>query len=174
MLLKYGADDFGKKVQEQDGLEVTLTVADFIVHEIVSDELGFTNKVFGEVFSEYRFHVEQGIFPGDQHFIRHPDPEISALSVDLLADSYELSKIWSQRQSYVESEDRMLKEIVPETVLKFKSDKIIEMRKRLQNEIGEAAEKGDMEEVSRLQKQVAVLNRALKEISKKLGGRIVL
>lgn len=151
-----------------------MTVADFIVHEVTRDELSFTDKVFGEVFNEYRFHVEQGIFPGDQHFVRHPDPEISKLSVDMLADSYELARIWNVRQSFVESEDRMLKEIVPESVLKFKSDKIKEMRAALLEEMKTAIVAGDMEMVGRLQKQVSTLNKVLNGISKNLGKRIVL
>ena len=172
LLLKYGANVYGEK--EVEGTRVAVTVADFIVHEITSDELGFTDRVFGEVFTEYKFHVDQGIFPGDHHFVRHPDPEISQLSVDLLADSYELSRIWQERQSFVESEDRMLKEIVEESVLKFKSDKIKEMRALLLVEIGTAAAAGDMEAVGRLQKQVNTLNRVMNGISKSLGKRIVL
>ena len=172
LLLKYGAEVFGE--QEQDGARTAVTVADFIVHEVTRDELSFTDKVFGEVFNEYRFHVEQGIFPGDQHFVRHPDPEISKLSVDMLADSYELARIWNVRQSFVESEDRMLKEIVPESVLKFKSDKIKEMRAALLEEMKTAIVAGDMEMVGRLQKQVSTLNKVLNGISKNLGKRIVL
>jgi hypothetical protein len=92
----------------------------------------------------------------------------------MLADSYELSRIWSEKLSIIESEDRMLKEVIPETIIKFKSDKIKEMRAELHAGIVAAAASGDMDEVSRLQKQVSTLNKALKEISVKLGGRIVL
>ncbi len=172
LLLKYGSEVIGEK--ESDGAKVKMTVADFIVNEITRDELGFSIAVFGEIFSEYRFHVDQGIFAGDQHFVRHPDPAISQLSVDMLAESYELARIWSLRQSFVESESRMLKEVVPETVLKFKSDKIKEMRQKMHTEIGIAATDGDMETVSRLQKQVNALNKTLNEISRNLGRRIVL
>ncbi|MBE0675222.1 MAG: DNA primase [Bacteroidales bacterium] len=172
LLLKYGGEVYCE--EEHEGTKSIVTVADFIVREITDDELTFSNKLFGEIFSEFRFHVEQGMFPGDQHFVRHPDPDVSKLAVDLLADSYYLARIWSLRQSYPVSEDRMLKELVPETVLKFKSDKIIEMRARILSEIGEAAAAGDMERVSRLQKQFSNFNKALIEISKNLGGRIVL
>jgi DNA primase len=174
LLLKYGSDEFEKRIEEPEGLEVTVTVADFIVHEIMRDELSFANKEFGEIFAEYLFHVQQGLFPGDQHFVRHPDPNISTISVDMLADSYELSRIWSIRLSYIESEDRMLKEVIPETIIKFKSDKIKEMRAVLHAGISDAVARGEMEEVSRLQKEVSHLNKALKEISVQLGGRIVL
>lgn len=172
LLLKYGDRPFGELVNEQTGAPVT--VADFIVQEIVNDDLSLHNKVFSEMFSEYRFHVEQGIFPGDQHFVRHPNPEISQLSVDLLADSYEPARIWSERQSYIESEDRMLKEMVQDAVLKFKGEKIKDMKAALLVKIAEASEAGDMVTLSRLQKDFSKYNKLLLEISKNLGGRIVL
>lgn len=174
LLLKYGTQVIGEKVNENDNTRDAVTVADFIVHEIMRDELTFKHRVFGEIFAEYRFHVDQGIFPGDQLFVRHPDPEISGISVDLLADSHELARIWSLRQSVVESENQMLKELVPETVLKFKSDKIKEMRESLHKEMAAAVAAGDMDAVSRLQKQVNALNRVLRDISGNLGHRIIL
>ncbi|MBM3420442.1 MAG: toprim domain-containing protein, partial [Bacteroidetes bacterium] len=172
LLLKYGDRVFSGEAGEGDNPVVM--VADFIVHEIVRDDLSMSNKVFGEIFSEFRFHVEQGIFPGDQHFVRHPDPEISQLSVDLLADSYEPARIWSERQSYIESEDRMLTELVQDAVLMFKSSKIKEMRANLLEKISAASAAGEMETLSHLQKQVNALNKLLLGISKDLGGRIVL
>jgi DNA primase len=174
LLLKYGSDEFEKRTEEPEGTEVTVTVADFIVHEIISDELSFLNKEFGEIFAEYVFHVQQGLFPGDQHFVRHPDPEISRISVDMLADSYELSRIHNKGQAPVDTEVNVLKEVIPETIIKFKGDKILEMRDVVYAGIAAAAARNEMEEVSRLQKQVSQLNRALKEISGQLGGRIVM
>jgi DNA primase len=174
LLLKYGSDEFEKRAEEPEGTEVTVTVADFIVHEITSDELTFVNREFSEIFGEYRFHVQQGLFPGDQYFVRHADPAISSISVDLLSDPYVLSRIWTDKLAFVEPEDRLLKEIIPETIIKFKSDKIKEMRAGLYAGIAEATAKNDMDEVGRLMKQISMLNKALNEISRKLGKRIIL
>ena len=173
LLLKHGADVFEKRVEEPEGTEVTVTVADFIVHEITSDELLFVNKEFSEIFGEYKFHVQQGLFPGDQYFVRHANPAISSISVDLLSDPYVLSRIWTEKQAYGEPEDRVLKELIPETVIGFKSDKIKEMRAEIYSGITEATAKNDMDEVGRLMKQINQLNKVLKEISVKLGDRII-
>jgi DNA primase len=174
LLLKYGSDVFERRFNREDGKETIIAVADYIVNEIVADDLLFENTVFSEIFSDYKFHVSQGIFPGDQHFVRHADPDISSVSADLLADSYELSQIWKNKQTYVQTESDKLKEIVEDTVLKFKSDKINIIRKKLLKQIDEAAKAGDLEQIAALQKKDTLLAKALGRISKNLGDRIVL
>ena len=105
--------------------EEMITIADYIVREITSDDLGFDDRVCAKIFADFRFHVEHGLITGDKQFVKHEDPEISSLSADLLADSHELSRIWKDKQTYVETEEMKLKEIVGDAVLKFKSDKIM-------------------------------------------------
>ena len=84
--------------------------------------------------------------PANRHFVHHPDPAISAIAVDMLTEQYTLSSIWSSRGAYVETEEMKLKEIVPDTVLKFKSDKIKIMQKELRRAMAEAA--GDDEKIA--------------------------
>jgi len=67
--------------------------------------------------------------PGDRHFVHHPNPAISAIAVDMLTEQYTLSRIWGKHGAFVETEEMKLKDIVPDTVLKFKSDKIKVMQK---------------------------------------------
>lgn len=174
LLLKYGSEVLERKINREDGKEIITTIADYIVNEIVSDELAFDNSVFSEIFGDYSFYVGQGLFPGDQHFVRHQDPDISSVSADLLSDSHELSNIWRTKQTYVETEAMKLKDIVPDTVLKFKSDKINILRKKILQQIDEASKANDTEKTINLQKKYNTLSKALGKISKSLGDRIVL
>ena len=173
-MLKFGAVEFAKNVSSEDGREEVVTVADQIVKEIVSDELAFDNPVCAKIFSEIRFHVEHGLFTADNQFIKHEDPEISMLSADLLADSHELSKIWMEKQTFVETEEMKLKEIVGDVVLKFKSDKIIMKRKEIMQLLESAVKDNDTEKILLLQKRYSALSAALGIISKQLGNRILL
>jgi uncharacterized protein YpiB (UPF0302 family) len=68
----------------------------------------------------------------------------------------------------------LLKEIVPDTVLKFKSDKLILERKKLLRQIDEASKANDTEKIVALQKKYSAISKALGRISKNLGDRIVL
>jgi len=174
LLLKFGSLEFERKIRAEDGSEEILTVADYIVREIISDELTFDNVLCGTIFDEFRFASEQGIFLGDKVFIKNEDPSISSLSADILAESHQLSKIWRNKQTYVETEEMKLKDIVPDAVLKFKGDKIKLRLKEIMARLEEAVRSGDHENIVALQKKDQALKAALKSISQQLGNRILL
>jgi len=174
LLLKFGSLEFQRKITGEEGKVEVLTVSDYIVGEITSDDLLFDDRICANIFAEFRFHVEHGIFPGDKQFVKHEDPEISRLSADLLSDSHELSKIWKNKQTYVETEEMKLKEIIPDAVLKFKGDKIKVLLKDVMTQLEEAVKTNDMERVQALQMKDQNLKVALRMISRKLGNRILL
>jgi len=174
ILLKYGSDEYEKIVHEEEGTEETVSIAQYIVSEILNDDLEFSDPVLKKIFGDYSFHVNEGIFPGDKFFVMHQDPDISRLSADMLSDGYVLSTIWTQRKAYVGTEDMVLKELVPETVLKFKSDKIKAMIRELNKELSEAQNTKNTESTNSILMQYQTLSGMLKEISKALGDRIVL
>ena len=174
LLLKFGSMEFERTINKEDGKEEALNVADYIVREIISDDLLFDDRVCAKIFADFRFHAEQGLITGDKQFVKHEDPEISSLSADLLADSHELSRIWKDKQTYVETEEMKLKEMVGDAVLKFKSDKIMIKRKEIMILLEEAVKANDTEKVILLQKRYANLSVVLGLISRKLGNRILL
>jgi DNA primase len=174
LLLKFGSVEFERIISKEDGKEEMLTVADYVVREITSDDLLFDDRVCSKIFADFRFHVEHGLIAGEKQFVKHEDPEISSLSADLLADSHELSRIWKEKQTFVETEEMKLKEVVCDSVLKFKGDKIIMLRKVIMGQLEEAVRINDIEKVLLLQKRYASLNSVLGLISRKLGNRILL
>ena len=174
LLLKFGGVEFERTVNKEDGKEEMVTVSDYIVREITSDELLFDDRICSKIFEDFRFHVEHGLITSDKQFVKHEDPEISSLSADLLSDSHELSKIWKAKQTFVETEEMKLKEIVGDAVLKFKSDKIMIKRKEIMILLEEAVRVNDIEKMLQLQKRYANLSVVLGLISRKLGNRILL
>ncbi len=174
LLLKFGSAEFERKIRSEDGQEEVTTVSDYIVREIISDDLLFDYDTWQKIFEEFRFYTEQGIFPGDKYFVKHEDPAISRSSADLLSDPHMLSRIWKDKQTYVETEDMKIKDIVPDAVLKFKSDKIKGRLKEIMSQLVEAAKAGDTERILALQKKDQNLKVALRMISEKLGNRIVM
>ena len=174
LLLKYGSRELDRKMSPETGTEEIISVIDYVVNEIVSDELSFDSAVCARIFADFRFYSEQGLFPGDKHFVKHEDPDISSMSADLLAESHELSRIWENKQTYVETEEMKLKEIVPDAVLKFKSDKINAARKEIMTRLEEAVKEGDTEKILSLQKRYNTLSTVLGQISRQLGNRILL
>ncbi len=174
LLLKYGSSEFERIVNKEDGREDIITVSDYVVKEITSDDLSFDDKTCAKIFADFRFYSVQGLIPGDKHFVKHEDPDISRFSADVLSESHELSRIWKDKQTYVETEDMKLRDVVPDAVLKFKSDKIIAARKEIMTQLEEAVKEGDQEKVLKLQHRFNNLSTALGMISRQLGNRILL
>ena len=174
LLLKFGSHEFERIIHKEDGREEVTSVADYIVREIVSDELGFDEAIFESIFEEFRFASEQGVFLEDKVFIKNEDPAISMLSADILAESHQLSMIWISKHTYVETEEMKLRDIVPDAVLKFKGDKIKLKLQELMEELREAVSSGDTERIPELQKRDQALKAALGIISRQLGNRILM
>jgi DNA primase len=174
LLLKYSSVEFERTINKDDGKEEMLTVSDYIVREITSDELVFDDMVCSKIFADFRFHVEHGLMTGEKQFVKNEDPEISKLSANLLSEPHQLSRIWKDKQTFVETEEMKLKEIVGETVLKFKSDKIKKKMEELMVLLTEAQQAKDTEKERLLQKRYANLSVVMMLISRKLGNRILL
>lgn len=174
LLLKYGTVEYQRILNKEEGSEEIISVADHIVSEIVSDELDFENANFERIFDEFKFAHEQGNIIEDLFFVKHGDPEISKISADLLSDSEPLSKIWSSKQTYVETEETKLLHIVDDVILKFKADKINSKIKELLEELKAAVAAGDEEKVLFLQRKDHELKQVKKIISQKMGNRILL
>ncbi|MCE5344833.1 MAG: DNA primase [Bacteroidales bacterium] len=174
LLLRFGSLEFERTINKEEDKEETVTVSDFIIREITSDDLAFVDRVCNKVFADFLFHFEHGLIPGDKQFVKNEDPEISSLSADLLSEHHTLSKFYENNHTYVETEEMKLKEIVGDAVLKFKSDKIIMKQKEIMVLLEEAVKVNDNEKVVLLQKRYSNLSVALGLISKKLGNRILL
>jgi len=174
LLLKFGSNEFERKIRTEDGTEEVTTVADYIVNEIISDDLKFDDTVCGTIFEEFKFATRHGIFIEDKVFIKHEDPMISRLSADILAESHQLSRIWKDKQTFVETEDMKLRSVVPDAVLKFKGDKIKVRLKEIMTQLEEAVKEGDKDKVLALQRKDQNLKATLTLISQQLGNRILL
>ncbi|MBN1107543.1 MAG: DNA primase [Bacteroidales bacterium] len=174
LLLKFGSTELERHINAEDGQEEIVTVSDYVVHDITSDNLTFDDPVLLQIFDEFKFASEQGTFIEEMHFVKHPDPVISTLAADMLSEPHTLSKIFASKQTYVETEDMKLKDIVPDALLKFKSDKIKVRLKEIMTKLEEAVREGDNDKILELQRRDQNLKMALRAISEKLGKRIIL
>jgi DNA primase len=174
LLLKFGNLIFEKKPNNEDGLEEVVSITDFTVREITTDDLKFENKLYAKVFDEFKFSSEQGLISGDIQFIKHVDPDISRLSADLLSEPHVLSKIWQAKQTYIKTENELFIFLIEDSVLKFKSDKIKLLQIVIMEQLKEAVSLNNKESIAILQKRYTALNEVLKVIAKKLGNRILL
>jgi DNA primase len=174
LLMRYGSNEFERHLSKADGKEEVITVSDYIVKEIISDDLQFDDPAYANIFSEYRFAMEQGTFIAENGFVKHPDPAVSRLAADLLSEPHTLSKIYSLKQAFVETEEMKLKDVVPDVILVFKSGKIKNRIKEIQAQIKTVQDAGDIDKAMELIRKKMALSSALTMISEKLGNRVTL
>lgn len=174
LLLNYGNLEFRSPNAKKDKEETIVSVAEFIVNEFINDELELDNPVYRQIFEEIQQQTNSNNHLDERYFINHPNQSIRTLSADLLSLSYDLSKIWEKHESYVESEDMKLKEIIPETLIAFKNKKIMLAIRETQDLLRSAQEKKNQDDIEILQERFIILNSMKKKLAKDLGDRIIL
>lgn len=167
LLINHGSKElfpFNEENQEQ-----AVTVANFIIDELQRDELELSNPVYNSIISECKNLISQNILPAEKKFSNHPDAMISSTAADLLSTSYDISRIWKRKDTYVETEEEKLKQLVPGTILAYKSFLVRQELKETEQKLREAGN----EESLLLQQRYIILKNANIQLAKQLGNRII-
>ncbi len=170
-LLLHYADNILYTYQEDKYDEPrNVTVAEYIISEILNDDLEFKNLMYKQIFQEYLEALNADKALDDKHFIYHSDPEISKLAADLLSSSYTLSKIFKKGGIHIATEEMKLKQMVPETIIAYKR-KILEIaQSHVKEKLKEAqGKKTSSEEFSHLQTEFMQITSVINAISKVRG-----
>lgn len=99
----------------------------FILSQIQNDgpaPLPLYEKMVGE----FRSHMHDPGFVSEEFFKTHPDPEISSEAISLIADEYQLSKLYAKRnvsenikrETELPTDGDRLQELVPKLLLEYK------------------------------------------------------
>ncbi len=173
-LLQYGNERLYEIQDEHAGNEY-ISVAEYVVNEILNDELEFKNLLYRQIFEEVNNMIQKGEVIEIKHFVHHENPSISQLAVDLLSSPYSLSKVHSRKGALVETEDMLLKKNVPKALIEYKR-KILEVAQHEKEEqIREVQQenKDDLEAVNPLMQQYITITSLINTISKERGWVIL-
>ncbi len=151
-LLKHGGDKL-----------FDTTVANYIIQEILDDDLNFQNLEYRKLFEEYLALGKEHNVVDIKHFINHPDPKVCELTIDLLSPKYTPSRIW-QHHGKVETEEERLQVDVPKVVTVYKAKVLTQAIARIH---GDMADKIG-EELDELMLRLRQLNNFRTELSKTL------
>ena len=158
------------------GYEDTPIISHFVVSEIKEDELEFQHPVYRKIYEMIEDLVEKKMKIETNYFVMSEDVEISSVAVDMMTEGYDeqMSKVWSKNEVKLETEEMKLKDIIPELVLSFKNQKLLDLLKETQDGIKQAQDANDMETITLLIQKMQILNELKRNISKKLGDRVIL
>jgi DNA primase len=149
------------------GIEHKISVAEFIINELMQDYPQFENAVYHKIFIEFCSNLENGIIPSEQFFIQHKDENIRANVIDLIGSPHLLSPNWNDKyQIFVTTEEFILKQTVTSSVNALKLRKVEKMLEEYRALLKEA--KDDLE-IMDLMKEQQILLAIKKQISSELG-----
>jgi DNA primase len=170
LLLLYGQDVIRIKLISSEEEDVPVNVADYVVHDITHDEMGFENVIFKSIFSEYVKGVENDAIPDRNWFLSHSNHAVSTMAVNLVFSPYELSENWLKNNIMVTSEETRLHMHVMLALHAFKARKLDKMISETRKKLSSATIR---EEQDALMKTFHELKKQSIRINKEGLGRII-
>lgn len=107
----------------------TETVISHLYYSFEADGIEFSHPLYKKVFQEAAEHAADLEFNPENHFIAHPDPEVSALTAELCGERYLLSKFFSEQNSDERNELAVLFEQTTRLAIAYKQSIVDEMLK---------------------------------------------
>lgn len=172
MVVRYG-EKVLCNVPDEEGKEIPITVTEYVVNDLKEDELTFHNPLHRQMLTEAAEHIHNEGFTAERYFLAHPNPTISKLSTELIADRYQLSKYHSKAQRLVTDEERLF-ELVPTLMINFKFAIISEEMKHMMYALQDPAVANDEEQCTSIMKRYSELRKIKSIMAKRLGDRVVL
>lgn len=123
LMILYGAQFITIEVENEEGEseEVNYPVAQFIIEEILSDEISYINKDYQLVFDEYLDGIQQGLVISEKHFTHHQNTNLNRIVIDITTQKDSVSNNWAEKhQIYPVHESERLKDAVIQSVAIFK------------------------------------------------------
>lgn len=118
-------EDDWEEDEQAEGLEISVT--EFILSELFSDELSFNNPHFQKILETFqRYYNKEGKIATAENFLRQADTELMHTVVDLIADKPDLHD-WRRKGIHPPSKDEYVERFAIESLYRYKERKIGEI-----------------------------------------------
>lgn len=172
---------YGEQVLFQ--LEATvIRTGEYIINELRRDSITIDNQLYQLILDEYMAHYQEPNWVAAKYFQHHPKAEVSQFAVDMLADKYELSRMYSKqmvsenvvKEVNVPSDLDILPELVQRMLLELKYTIVNERIDSMQTMLKEAQKHNDWELIRTILEQQPMLMDIRQQLCKVLGNRVIL
>lgn len=160
LLVKYG----NEILFEDEENEEKWNLGQVLVAEInkEKDFLKIESDTLLDVYKLCEKQINEDAVLNPEKLLQHPDPAISSFMADLLSKEYHLSLIWSKKESYVETENNNLQDVLTKAIAALK---FFRVRKEIEQCERQLASQLSYEE----SKKIMFRNSSLKEIERQLA-----
>lgn len=139
-------------------------IGDVIIYTLEGDEIKAPQPVYQTIIDEFKRHSKDEGFKAETFFKFHPDPQVSALAIDMIADKYRFVK--------TDSEAR-LGELVTQLLYEIKLTVVNIQIEEVEKWLKEAQANNDWERQMQLLAHQPELLAQRNEICKILGNRVI-
>lgn len=176
MIVRYGEKPL---YQFDDGSFIN--VGNYIIETLKEDSIEAPNALYQKVIDEFIAHQQDEGFEAERFYKFHPDPDVMKLAIDLIADKYQLSTIFTKqsvsenvtREVKIATDEDKLQELVPQLLLELKYTIITQRIEQLTEMIHKAEAEDNFELLRQLLSTQPALLEIKNEICKQLGNRVI-
>lgn len=147
----------------------TESVISHLMYSFDIDGIELSHPLYRKVFAEACEHAAEMEFNPENHFLAHPDPEVSALTAELCGERYLLSKFFSEQNNDERNEQAILFEQTTRLSIAYKLSIVDEMLKNTMGKLKDPATAANptalqecMEEFKFLKETQQALNNVLR------------
>lgn len=155
---------------------------EYIINEFKKDNVEIETPLFRSVIDEYIQHYKEPNWVAANYFQHHPDVQLSQFAVEMLADEYQLSRIYAHqtvsenvvKEVDLPSEEDILPELVQRLLLELKYTIVNDKIDAMQLLLREAQKDNNWELIRTILEQQPVLMEIRQELCRALGNRVIL
>jgi DNA primase len=159
-----------------------IRTGEYIINELRRDNIIVENSLYQLILDEYLAHYQEPDWVAAKYFQHHPKAEVSQFAVNMLADKYELSRMYAKqmvsenvvKEVDVPSDLDILPDLVQRMLLELKYTIVNERIDSLQTMLQEAQKRNDWELIRTILEQQPMLIDIRQQLCKALGNRVIL
>ena len=153
---------YGEQPIEVEGEK--FSIGEVIIYSLEGDDIKPPLPVYQTIIDEFKAHYKEVGFKAEQFFKFHPDPAISSLAIDMIAEKYRFE---------TPEEEENMGELVTRLLYEIKLTAINMQIDDLERKLKDAQAIGDTNAQLQLLSYQPALIRARNEICKHLGNRVI-
>lgn len=171
---------YGEYILWQDETQV-IRVGEYIINELQRDNIEISTPVYKLLIDEYLAHCKEPGWVASTYFQHHPEVMLSQFAVEMVADKYQLSRMYSRQmvsENVVKdvdlpSETDILPELAQRLLLELKYTIVNERIDAMQTTLKDAQKQNDWVLIRTILEQQPVLMQIRQELCKALGNRVI-
>jgi DNA primase len=176
LIVRYG------NVVIYDSNNKVLRTGEYIINELRKDHIEVGNPLYELLIEEYMAHYQDPNWVAATYFQHHPNVALSQFAVEMLADKYQLSRMYAQqvvsenvvKEVELASDLDILPELAQRMLLELKYTIVNDRIDTMQALLKEAQKNNDWELIRTILEQQPMLMEIRQQLCKALGNRVIL